>query len=96
MKQLLFKIGDAAKMLAISEGYLYELMSRDEIEYVKLGRKATRFTQKQLDDFIQQRVAKAERRKKKAEFTVNWMVPKWFQNGSKAHFHPKTATYGFS
>ncbi len=71
MKQLLFKIGDAAKMLAISEGYLYELMSRNEIEYVKLGRKATRFTQKQLDDFIQQRVAKAERRKKKSEFTVN-------------------------
>ena len=38
MKQLLFRISEAAKMLAISEGYLYELMSRDEIEYVKLGR----------------------------------------------------------
>lgn len=68
--QLLYSVEDAATMLSLSCSTLYELMNRNQIKYIKIGR-STRFTQKQLDDFIQQIVAKAERRKKKAEFTVN-------------------------
>ena len=70
MKQLLFKIGEAAKILSVSQSYLYDLVSRDEIQHIKLGR-AVRFTQNQLDDFVSEKVIKAEKRKKKAEFTVN-------------------------
>ena len=68
--QLLYSVEDAAAMLSLSRSTLYELMNRNQIKYIKIGR-STRFTQKQLDDFIQQIVAKAERRKKKSEFTVN-------------------------
>ena len=68
--QLLYSVEDAAAMLSLSRSTLYELMNRNQIKYIKIGR-STRFTQKQLDDFIQQIVAKAERRKKRSEFTVN-------------------------
>lgn len=70
MKQLLFKIGEAAQILSVSQSYLRDLVSRDEIQHIKLGR-AVRFTQNQLDDFVSEKVIKAEKRKKKAEFTVN-------------------------
>ena len=70
MKQLLFKIGEAAQILSVSQSYLRDLVSRDEIQHIKLGR-AVRFTQNQLDDFVSEKVVKAQKRKKKAEFTVN-------------------------
>tara|TARA_Y100001951_G_C11112923_1_gene168499 strand:+ start:126 stop:338 length:213 start_codon:yes stop_codon:yes gene_type:complete len=70
MKQLLFKIGEAAQILSVSQSYLRDLVSRDEIQHIKLGR-AVRFTQNQLDDFVSEKVIKADKRKKKAEFTVN-------------------------
>lgn len=70
MKQLLFKIGEAAQILSVSQSYLRDLVSRDEIQHIKLGR-AVRFTQNQLDDFVSEKVITAEKRKKKAEFTVN-------------------------
>lgn len=57
-------------MLSVSQSYLRDLVSRDEIQHIKLGR-AVRFTQNQLDDFVSEKVIKAEKRKKKAEFTVN-------------------------
>jgi len=70
MKQLLFRISEAAQILSVSQSYLRDLVSRDEIQHIKLGR-AVRFTQNQLDDFVSEKVIKAEKRKKKAEFTVN-------------------------
>ena len=70
MKQLLFRISEAAQILSVSQSYLRDLVSRDEIQHIKLGR-AVRFTQNQLDDFVSEKVVKAEKRKKKAEFTVN-------------------------
>ena len=70
MKQLLFRISEAAQILSVSQSYLYDLVSRKEIQHIKLGR-AVRFTQNQLDDFVSEKVIKAEKRKKKAEFTVN-------------------------
>lgn len=70
MKQLLFRISDAAQILSVSQSYLRDLVSRDEIQHIKLGR-AVRFTQNQLDDFVSEKEVKAEKRKKKAEFTVN-------------------------
>ena len=70
MKQLLFRISEAAQMLSVSQSYLRDLVSRKEIQHIKLGR-AVRFTQNQLDDFVAEKTAKAEKRKKKAEFTVN-------------------------
>lgn len=70
MKQLLFRIREAAQILSVSQSYLRDLVSRDEIQHIKLGR-AVRFTQNQLDDFVSEKVIKAEKRKKKAEFTVN-------------------------
>jgi len=70
MKQLLFRISEAAQILSVSQSYLRDLVSRDEIQHIKLGR-AVRFTQNQLDDFVSEKVIKAKKRKKKAEFTVN-------------------------
>jgi len=70
MKQLLFRISEAAQILSVSQSYLRDLVSRDEIQHIKLGR-AVRFTQNQLDDFVSEKVIKAEKRRKKAEFTVN-------------------------
>ena len=70
MKQLLFRISEAAQILSVSQSYLRDLVSRKEIQHIKLGR-AVRFTQNQLDDFVSEKVIKAEKRKKKAEFTVN-------------------------
>ena len=70
MKQLLFRISEAAQMLSVSQSYLYDLVSRNEIQHIKLG-SAIRFTQNQLNDFVSEKTAKAEKRKKKAEFTVN-------------------------
>ena len=70
MKQLLFRISEAAQLLSVSQSYLRDLVSRDEIQHIKLGR-AVRFTQNQLDDFVSEKVIKAEKRRKKAEFTVN-------------------------
>jgi excisionase family DNA binding protein len=70
MKQLLFRISEAAQILSVSQSYLRDLVSRDEIQHIKLGR-AVRFTQNQLDDFVSEKVITAEKRKKKAEFTVN-------------------------
>ena len=70
MKQLLFRISEAAQILSVSQSYLRDLVSRDEIQHIKLGR-AVRFTQNQLDDFVSEKEVKAEKRKKKAEFTVN-------------------------
>jgi excisionase family DNA binding protein len=70
MKQLLFRISEAAQILSVSQSYLYDLVSRNEIQHIKLGR-AVRFTQHQLDDFVSEKIVKAEKRKKKAEFTVN-------------------------
>tara|TARA_R100000657_G_C4541140_1_gene17562 strand:- start:111 stop:323 length:213 start_codon:yes stop_codon:yes gene_type:complete len=70
MKQLLFRISDAAQILSVSQSYLRDLVSRDEIQHIKLGR-AVRFTQNQLDDFVSEKEVKAKKRKKKAEFTVN-------------------------
>lgn len=70
MKQLLFRISEAAQILSVSQSYLRDLVSRDEIQHIKLGR-AVRFTQNQLDDFVSEKEVKAKKRKKKAEFTVN-------------------------
>jgi excisionase family DNA binding protein len=70
MKQLLFRISEAAQILSVSQSYLRDLVSRKEIQHIKLGR-AVRFTQNQLDEFVSEKVIKAEKRKKKAEFTVN-------------------------
>ena len=53
MKQLLFRISEAAQILSVSQSYLRDLVSRDEIQHIKLGR-AVRFTQNQLDDAIDQ------------------------------------------
>lgn len=64
MKQLLFRISEAAQILSVSQSYLRDLVSRDEIQHIKLGR-AVRFTQNQLDDFVSEKVIKAEKRKRK-------------------------------
>ena len=57
-------------MLSVSQSYLRDLVSRKEIQHIRLGR-AVRFTQNQLDNFVAEKTAKAEKRKKKSDFTVN-------------------------
>ena len=60
----------AAAPTAAVTANLRNLVSRNEIQHIKLGR-AVRFTQNQLNDFVSEKTAKAEKRKKKTEFTVN-------------------------
>ena len=60
----------AAAPTAAVTANLCDLVSRNEIQHIKLGR-AVRFTQNQLDDFVSEKEVKAKKRKKKAEFTVN-------------------------
>ena len=55
---------------SMTQSYTYDWVSRNEIQHIKLVC-AVRFTQNQLDEFVSEKVIKAEKRKKKAEFTVN-------------------------
>ena len=61
-------------------------MSRNETQHIKLGR-AVLFTRKQSDDLVDQKNSKGKEAAK--ESRVYGELVKWFQNGSKPHFHQK-------
>ena len=67
--QMLYTVNDAASMLTISRAHLYQLMSRNEIKYLKIGR-STRFTQKQLTDCVAKTNKRADTRHKRYTFIV--------------------------
>jgi len=67
--QLLYTVTDAAAMLSISRAHLYRLMSSNKIKYLKMGR-STRFSHKNLTDYVDKLVKKANARQKRNEFVV--------------------------
>lgn len=54
-------VKEAAKLLAVSESWLYERAGREEIPHHKLGGTALRFTTEDIDEILQE--AKKARRK---------------------------------
>ena len=67
--QMLYTVNDAASMLTISRAHLYQLMSRNEIKYLEIGR-STRFTQKQITDLVSKTNKRADTRHKRYTFIV--------------------------
>ena len=67
--QLLYSVEDAAAMLSLSRTTLYELMNKNQIKYIKSGR-STRFTPKQLEDFVSEAARRAEKHHEKRTFKV--------------------------
>ena len=59
--QLLYNVKEAAQMLSLGKTTLYSLMSEHKIKYLKIGH-STRFTMKQLDEFIQTESKKAQKK----------------------------------
>ncbi len=53
----LLTIEELAAKLKISEGYIYKLMKKGELKATKIG-KATRFTQKEVQSFIERHTSK--------------------------------------
>ncbi len=57
MKQAkeLLKIEDVAKLLKMSEGHIYNLVSRREIPFTRISRKAIRFDPDEIQEWLKKK-----------------------------------------
>jgi len=61
MAPMLLKRRDAAKMLQISERFLWGLTANGDIKSIRIGQRAVRYALEDLHAFIESRSSRAER-----------------------------------
>mgnify|MGYP001202010272 FL=1 len=69
MEPLLLTPDEAAEVLRISKSYLYDLKSRGDISFIKIGTNL-RFRRSDLEKFIEKKAKHTERILKQQEFVA--------------------------